>query len=210
MNSIFVNMYPNILSPEQINIIPLIQNFKREFYLVGGTAIALQIGHRKSIDFDLFKPAKLNTKRILDKINQSKHQFTITRRVYEQLNLNILSVKITFFEYPYPIETAVNFEGIRMPDLQTLAAMKAFALGRRSKWKDYVDLYFLLRDYLKIEDISSKAKIIYGQEFSEKQFFAQLAFHKDINYTEEVEYMPGYFVDEQEIKSFLIDQSLSI
>ena len=203
-------MYPNILSPEQIEIVPLLQNFKREFYLVGGTAIALQIGHRRSIDFDLFKPTKLNTKRILDKISQNKFRFTVTRRVYEQLNLNILGVKITFFEYLYPIEATVKFEGIRMPNLQTLAAMKAFALGRRSKWKDYVDLYFLLRDHLKLEDILSKAKEIYGQEFLEKLFCAQLAFHKDINYSEEVEYMPGYFVDEQEIKNFLIEQALSI
>jgi hypothetical protein len=82
-------MYLNVLSQEQLAIVPLIQNFKREFYLVGGTAIALQIGHRMSIDFDLFKSTKLNTKRILDKIGQSKHKYTVTRRVYEQLNLNI-------------------------------------------------------------------------------------------------------------------------
>jgi len=126
------------------------------------------------------------------------------------MNLNILDVKITFFEYPYPIKTTVNFEGIRMPSLQILAAMKAFALGRRSKWKDYVDLFFLLRDYVKLEDIFSEAKTIYGQEFSEKQFCAQLAYHKDIDYTEDMEYMPGYFVEGQKIKDFLIEQALTI
>jgi hypothetical protein len=203
-------MYPNILSPEQLEIVPLMQKFSREFYLVGGTAIALQIGHRKSIDFDMFKSTKLNTKRILNKIDESKLKYTITRRVYEQLNLSMLGVKITFFEYPYSIEPTIKFEGIRMPDLQTLAAMKAFVLGRRSKWKDYVDLYFLLRDYLKLEDIFVKAKEIYGQEFSEKQFCAQLAFHKDIDYTETVEYLPGFAVGEQEIKDFLTEQALSI
>ena len=201
-------MYPNILSEEQLKIVPLMQKFKREFYLVGGTAIALQIGHRKSIDFDMFKPTRLNTKRILNKIDDSKLKYIITRRVYEQLNLTIFGVKITFFEYPYPIEPTVNFDNIRMPDLQTLAAMKAFALGRRAKWKDYVDLYFLLRDYLKLEDIFSKATEIFGQEFSEKQFCAQLAFHKDIDYTEEVEYMSGFAVEEQEIKNFLIEKAL--
>ena len=53
-------MHPDILSKEQAELLPLIQQFKREFYLVGGTAIALQIGHRRSIDFDLFKLSNLN------------------------------------------------------------------------------------------------------------------------------------------------------
>ena len=56
-------MYPDILSKEQKDLLPLMQQFKREFYLVGGTAIALHIGHRRSIDFDLFKFSKLNAKR---------------------------------------------------------------------------------------------------------------------------------------------------
>ena len=52
------------------------------------------------------------------------------------------SVKFTFFEYPFPIEVDCKFEDIiKLPDLLNLAAMKAFALGRRSKWKDYVDIY---------------------------------------------------------------------
>jgi hypothetical protein len=95
-----------------------------------------------------------------------------------------------------------------MPDLLTLGAMKAFALGRRSKWKDYLDLYFLLRDYITLEDIIQKAENIYGQEFSAKLFRSQLAFHKDINYSETVEFLPGYEVGEEEVKTFLIDKAL--
>ncbi len=98
-----------------------------------------------------------------------------------------------------------------MPAILDISAMKAFALGRRAKWKDYVDLYFVLKNFHSLQEISMKATSLYGESlFSERQFRQQLAFHKDINYTEEVEYMPGYFVDEQEIKSFLIDQALSI
>ena len=95
-----------------------------------------------------------------------------------------------------------------MPDLLTLAAMKAFALGRRSKWKDYVDLYFLIQGYYNINDIIHKAEYIYGQEFSGKLFRSQLAFHKDIDYSEPVEYMNGYEVEDEVIKAFLIDKSL--
>ena len=59
------------------------------------------------------------------------------------MNLLVNGVKITFFQYPFPIDTECSFENIfRLPSLLTLAAMKAYALGQRSKWKDYVDLYF--------------------------------------------------------------------
>jgi hypothetical protein len=203
-------MYPRILSPEQEQLLPLIKLFRREFFLVGGTAIALQTGHRRSIDFDLFRRASLHTKKVIDKIRAKNYRFIITRNVSEQLNLTISSVKMTFFEYPYPIEAAVDFNGvIRMPDLLTLASMKAFALGRRSKWKDYVDLYFLLRDHFSLNEIIQRAERIFEDEFSAKLFRSQLAYHGDIDYTEEVDYIQGYYVEPDEIRKFLIDITLN-
>ena len=204
-------MHPEILTKEQVELLPLLQQFKREFYLVGGTAIALQIGHRRSIDFDLFKISNLNSTRILKKISSTKRQYIITRRVTEQINLTINEVKLTFFQFPHTIEAKKNFKDIfRMPDLLTLAAMKAFALGHRAKWKDYVDLYFLLRDYHSLKEIINKADTLFGQMFSGKLFCAQLAYHKNINFSEQVEYLPGFETDEQVIKDFLIETSLQI
>ena len=203
-------MHLEILSSEQKDLLPLIKLFRREFYLVGGTAIALQIGHRKSVDFDLFKATPFISRKILDKISAGKYRYVVTRRVSEQLNLTILNVKMTFFEYPYPIETPIDFDKIiRMPDLLSLAAMKAFALGKRSKWKDYVDLYFLLRDYFSLEMIIQKAETIFEQEFSAKLFRSQLAYHADIEHGEAVEFLPGFETGEEEVKSFLIEQALS-
>lgn len=204
-------MYPSILSKEQKELLPLVTLFKREFYLVGGTAIALQIGHRRSIDFDLFKISPFVSSKILRKIESAKFSYNVTRRVSEQLNLIVNSVKITFFQYPYKIEANQHFEKIvKMPDLLTLSAMKAFALGRRSKWKDYVDLYFLLKSHYTLKEITNKSLSIYGQEFSEKLFRSQLAYHKDIDYTEAVEFLPGFETDEKEIKEFLIEAALTI
>jgi len=128
-------MHKEILNNNQIDLLPLIKQFKREFYLVGGTAIALHLGHRRSIDFDLFKPGRLRLNWILKKISAGNYLYIVTRRVEEQLNLLINDVTFTFFEYPYPIEAKCKFEDfIRLPGLLELAAMKAFALGRRSKW----------------------------------------------------------------------------
>ena len=202
-------MHPDILSKEQTKLLPLIQQFKREFNLVGGTAIALQIGHRRSIDFDLFKLSNLNATKTLKKISEAKVPYTITRRVSEQINIVINSVKLTFFQYPYAIEAKIGFENyLKMPDLLTLAAMKAYALGRRSKWKDYVDLYFLLQSYCNLSEVTDKANALFGQMFSEKLFRSQLAFHKDIDYSEPVEFLPGFEVGEQEMKDFLIEVAL--
>ncbi|MCL2650506.1 MAG: nucleotidyl transferase AbiEii/AbiGii toxin family protein [Candidatus Azobacteroides sp.] len=202
-------MHLDILSQEQKELLPLISQFKREFYLVGGTAIALQIGHRRSIDFDLFKKTVFVSSKVLQKVETTKFPYIVTRKVREQLNLIINSVKITFFQYPYEIDAKLDLERvIKMPDLISLGAMKAFALGRRSKWKDYVDLYFLLKNNYNLKEITNKSVAIYGQEFSEKLFRAQLAYHKDIDYSEEVEFLPGFAVDEKEIKAFLIDAAL--
>ena len=64
-------MHIEILSKEQQELLPWVSQFRREFYLVGGTAIALYLGHRKSIDFDLFKQGTVNHKKNLERIQQS-------------------------------------------------------------------------------------------------------------------------------------------
>lgn len=64
-------MHKEILSREQIELLPLVKQFKREFYLDGGTAITLHIGHRRSVDFDLFKNKGIRPKSILNKILES-------------------------------------------------------------------------------------------------------------------------------------------
>ncbi len=200
-------MYKEILSEEQIKMIPLVKQFIKEFYLVGGTAIALNIGHRRSIDFDLFKFTTLNHKKIITRISESGHSHKITRRVSEQMNVTVGDVTFTFFEYPFKIEAKNIFENsFRLPDLIDLSAMKAYELGRRSKWKDYVDLYFVLKCYYSITEISERAAGIYGQLFSEKLFRAQLCYFDDINYSESIDYIVPE-VSPGDIKSFLIDKA---
>jgi hypothetical protein len=118
-------------------------------------------------------------------------------------------VKTTFFWYPYPVEGTVEVkDAIRIPSLLDLAAMKAFALGRRAKWKDYVDLYFIIRDHYTISEISKRAKVIFGTLFQSAQFIEQLAYHEGINYTEEVEYIIPDPPSDAEIQAFLIEKAI--
>jgi hypothetical protein len=203
-------LHKEILNHEQLNLLPLLKDFRKSFYLVGGTAIALQIGHRRSIDFDLFTEKAIKPKHILDKLHAQELKPLVTRRVEEQLNLVVNNVKFTFFQYPFSIHATQEVEGfIRMPDLLQLAAMKAYALGRRSKWKDYVDLYFILKHYHTLEQIVEMAYSIYKELFSEKQFRAQLMYFDDIDYSEEVEYL-SHHPEVNEIKEVLQEISLKI
>jgi hypothetical protein len=203
-------MHKEIFDRNQVELLPLVKQFKREYYLVGGTAVALHIGHRRSVDFDLFKFNPIKPKSIIDKISQSGFPYLVTRRVTEQLNVTVHNVKLTFYQYPFEISSPVHLGDIlRLPELIDLAAMKAYALGRRSKWKDYVDLFFILKDHFSIGQISEKAVFIFGQLFSEKLFRAQLCYYEDIDYTEQVEYI-GPSVAVSEIRDFLTDKATEL
>lgn len=93
----------------------------------------------------------------------------------------------------------------RLPSLLQLAAMKAYALGRRSKWKDYVDLYILLRNHFTITDISTEATRIFGELYSEKMFRSQLCYFDDIDYTEAVDWIIPNPPTDEEIRQTLIE-----
>lgn len=182
-------MHSEILNKDQLQILPLIKQFNREYYLAGGTAVALHLGHRRSIDFDLFKYSAIKPKSILNKITHLGYSYTVTRNVAEQLNITINNVRITFFQYPFKVNITKKYSDIiKMPTIIDLASMKAYALRRRSKWKDYVDLYFLLKQF-SIQDISLKSTEIFGELFSEKLFRAQLSYFDDIDYTEQIDYL---------------------
>ena len=202
-------MHSEILNDKQKQLLPLLSQFRREYYLVGGTAIALHIGHRRSIDFDLFKFSAINHKRNLEKISASPFEHLVTRRVTEQMNLIINDVKVTFFQYPFSVTPTDRYDNyFRLPSLLQLAAMKAYALGRRSKWKDYVDLYYLLSNHFTIPEISSAATKLFGELYSEKMFRSQLCYFDDVDYTETVDYLTPNPPTDEEIKRKLTEISL--
>ena len=203
-------MHEEILNAAQQSFLPLMSQFRREYYLVGGTAIALHIGHRRSVDFDMFKPTELNHKRNLDRIVASGLEYQVTRRVFEQMNLIVGDVKLTFFQCPFPVVSEDVFGNVfRMPSLLSLAAMKAYALGRRSKWKDYVDLYFLLTRHFSLSEVVEKTVGIFGDLFSEKLFRAQLSYYADVDYTEKVEYLVERSPSDEEVKNVLTQIALA-
>ena len=121
----------------------------------------------------------------------------------ESFHIVVKDVKLTFFSYPFTIPTTVRFGKIKMPDLLHLAAMKAYALGRRVKWKDYVDLYFIMNQQIPLEHISDAAQAIFEGMFSAKLFKQQLCYFNDMDYSEEVTYCQDEVSDET-IKTYLV------
>jgi hypothetical protein len=135
------NMHTEVLTYEQKELLPYIKRFKTSFYMVGGTAVALHIGHRRSVDFDLFTLTNLRKSRIKRILLEIPFKQVPLFEDVDQLHLFVNQVKLTFFSYPYAVEHPIKVDSyITIPSLLTLAAMKAFALSRRAKWKDYVDL----------------------------------------------------------------------
>jgi hypothetical protein len=119
----------------------------KDFVLVGGTALALQIGHRTSVDIDLFTSQKIDRSKIesglIKKYKNNYKRIFITENTITCL---IRDIKIDILKYDYPyIDKVVNEEGIRIISLPDITAMKLDAItGNGSRVKDFVDIYFLL------------------------------------------------------------------
>lgn len=86
--------------------------------------------------------------------------------------------------------------------------MKSFALGRRAKWKDYVDLYFIFQKH-SFKELMDKTNNIFKTEFNEKLFRTQLAYFEDIDYSEKIDYIKGFEKEDEEIKKYLEKISFS-
>ncbi len=153
--------------------------------------MSLYIWHRKSIDFDLFSNKPINHNRIISTIK--KFWYSVTKTLVkneDELTVIIDGVKFTFLYFPFDIKWNTNIlPWIKSLELLDIAALKAYAIWSRSKWKDYVDMYLITKDYYSISEISDRARLIFGWSFNEKIFREQLCYFDDIDYTEEVDYI---------------------
>ncbi len=138
----------DILDQKRRDILPLFKNFKTDFYLAGGTALALQLGHRDSIDFDLFCQKSFSTEDQSRKVERIFQSHKIAKIQEEKDTLTFVideTIKISFFTYPYKlIKSLLDEDNFKMASLEDIGAMKLSAITGRSVLKDYVDLYFIL------------------------------------------------------------------
>ena len=142
-----------IVTPDTFKLIRELQMLPelKDFHLVGGTSLALQLGHRNSIDIDLFTQNDFSDTDIV-KLASSKYVFKeIFRRKNTIISL-LNNIKTDFIKHDYPfINPPIEEEGIRMLSLEDISAMKFHAIIQSGKrLKDFIDIYFLL-EHLSME-----------------------------------------------------------
>ena len=187
------------ISPDTLTLLKKIQSLD-EFNntrLVGGTALALQLGHRKSIDLDFFG----NFETSLEELTTILSEFSTVTPVSSSRMTRFLvvdGVKVDIVSYPYGwIDNPVSAEGVVLAGIKDIAAMKLSAITNRGTKNDFIDYYYLLKRYSLKELIE-----LYRQKYSDAQLFTSI---KSLSYFDDAESdpMPDMIVpvDWDEVKS---------
>ena len=181
-----------------------------DFFLVGGTALALQLGHRISIDLDLFTQNDFDTKKTFDRLNKIFEIRDLTEET-NTLNFNIVfpnntenMIKVDLIKYPYPlINPILETDTIRLLSVEDIIPMKLSAVAGRGSKKDFYDIYYLLNNYT-LEQMFV---------FFEKKFPNTNKFHvlKSLTYFEDAELEPNPKTidksDWKKVKKAIIDKT---
>lgn len=165
--------------PHLLELLKKIMNEElfQHYFLVGGTALSLQIGHRNSIDIDLFGNCDIKQDLFVDKL-KSFGDVIVTQNTKSILITEINGIKVDFVNYKYPlISDSLQIDNIRMLSAIDIAAMKLNAIAGRGSKKDFIDLFYLF------EKFSLKQMIdFYNKKYSDGSEFMIL---KSLSYFED-------------------------
>jgi len=132
------------LALKQLQQMPLFQNSR----LVGGTALALQLGHRNSIDLDFFGEFQNSYIDFLNAFNNEELTVNSLQNTKSIHIFEIEGVKVDIVNYPYKwLEDPIEDDGIKLSGLKDIASMKLAAITNRGTKKDFIDMYFLLQHF---------------------------------------------------------------
>ncbi len=180
-------LYYKTIEPETLGVLRKIQQIEElsNVRLVGGTALALQIGHRKSIDIDLFGTIKADNIAIIQKLKEIGKVIIIQNS--KNINIYLVNnIKVDIVNYPYPwLKNEKVEDNILLADIKDIAAMKISAITGRGTKKDFIDLYFLLKRYTLKEILD-----FYMQKYDDASMFMaikSLAYFKDADENEQPE-----------------------
>src|SRR3989344_787687 len=140
----------NILNKNQLEIFPRLSFLEKlGFYLAGGTACALQIGHRTSLDFDFYNPKHFEALSLYNKIeNIFESDCEKISQAKDTLLCKVDNVDLSFFWYSHKlIKSPVKSQGILLASLEDITAMKLIAIGGRPAQRDYIDIFYLLKKF---------------------------------------------------------------
>jgi hypothetical protein len=177
-------MHQEFIAPNTKRVLEALSNsgLTKDFYLAGGTALALYLGHRHSIDLDWFSDSFFCNSKFKEKLSK------IGKLIINQMDEGILNgvldgVKISFFDYPYPLisEKTKYQKNIYLAGKPDIAAMKLDAIATRGSGKDFIDLYFLLKEYSMEELLGFLRKKFRKIEYNETHLLKHLIYFDDVD-----------------------------
>lgn len=175
-------LHLDILDENRQSALTKLKPLVGEFILGGGTALSLQINHRKSYDFDFFSQKELR-QNLLTKLSQTIQIKEVSVNSSDELTFfDEDKIKYTFLYYYFPrYYSELTYNGFHIFPVKEIALHKAYTIGRRGAYRDYFDLYTILKNnYSTIEEIVQGASTVYKGVFSEKLFLEQLVYLDDI------------------------------
>jgi predicted nucleotidyltransferase component of viral defense system len=196
-------MFYNILDKKRLAILPLLKFFKEDFYLAGGTGLALQLGHRDSIDFDFFSPKNIDTDKLFLKIKEIFKGHKVLKVQEEKNTLTVFidsNIKLSFFSYKYKLlQPLINEPYLKIASILDIACMKLAAIVSRASNKDYIDLYFIL-EIKSLKDILARLNKKLP-ELDVNLALKSLVYFKDID-KEPIKFKNNRNINFQTIKDF--------
>lgn len=148
-------MPEEIISKETRSNLELLNkaNILDNFYLAGGTGLALQIKHRLSIDLDFFTEKDINIKALMDRL-QELGEITVSKEAENTLNGTFNKTEIMFLKYAYPLLFPLKeVEGIIIADSRDIGCMKISAVYSRGTKKDFIDLFFICKNIIDFKEL---------------------------------------------------------
>ena len=176
-------------------------DFLDKYVLVGGSALTLHVCHRKSEDLDFFTyDDSFDKKEILEFIRSFETK-EIINQTDEQIDLLLNGVKVTFFNAKWDFLKPQKTEQFNLASVEQIAAMKVNVLFLRAKYRDYYDLYFLVKECMNVKKIFEVSKtIVEGITF--KLFVVALVYIDDIE-DDNIDYLePIKNITKEEIRDF--------
>ena len=180
---------------EKLSTLPVLEDAR----LVGGTALALQLGHRTSVDLDFFGRINADSEELRDILREVGRVEVAS--VSKNINIFwINGVKVDMVNYPYPwLDLPIVEDGVRLASLNDIAAMKVSAIVNRGTKKDFIDLYTLLQHFALDEILD-----MYSRKYSDGSLFIVM---KSLTYFDDAETdpMPNVLNDTtwETVKDFL-------
>lgn len=138
-----------ILGQKRLNILKKLKFLKDYyFYLAGGTALALELGHRISLDFDFYIEGEFDPETLLQDFQKHSKNVQLIREAKNTLILSIDNIEVSLFSYPYPlISPLIKIPEVNLASMEDICAMKIVAIIQRGTKRDFIDIYFLTKRF---------------------------------------------------------------